>query len=224
MRTPSSGWLGNQESEDSRDDVLTDIPVAPVSLKPRRWSLSNDALGLLLEKLDRDPEVAAREYERIHERLTRFFEWRGCMPPEQLADEVLDRLAQKLEKGQSVQIPESKTVSYFLGIAHRVSKEVYRAYKLQGRQVEGVEDLPAPVDQAPADERLEQLDECLSRLTEADRGLLLGYYQGEKRVKIDNRNLMAERLGVSINGLRVRAHRLRQRVEKCMRTRLEHHV
>ena len=219
LKTHSPGGSGSRESEEFRAGALPNALVAPVDLKPTPWSLSRQALGLLLEKLDRDPEVAAREYERIHERLSRFFEWRGCLPPDQLADEVLDRLAHKLVDGHSDKIPESRTVSYLYGVAHRVAKEVYWAHGLQGRQVEGVEDLEAPAEPAPPDRRLEQLDDCLSRLAEEDRELLLGYYQGEKRAKIENRNSLAERLGVSINSLRVRAYRLRRRVEKCMRTR-----
>ncbi len=51
--------------------------------------------------------------------------------------------------------------------------------------------------------------------------LILQYYHGEKGVKIDSRKKLAERFGVPINTLRMRALRIREnlqrRVENCQK-------
>ncbi|MGH9330319.1 MAG: RNA polymerase sigma factor, partial [Vicinamibacterales bacterium] len=47
----------------------------------------------LLERLDPDPDRAAAAYERLRAALEKFFDWHGAWPPEECADETLDRLA-----------------------------------------------------------------------------------------------------------------------------------
>ena len=48
-----------------------------------------------------------------------------------------------------------------------------------------------------------------------DRKLILSYYEGAA-TKIENRKQMAESLGISVNGLRIRVHRIREKLEKCI--------
>ena len=49
-----------------------------------------------------------------------------------------------------------------------------------------------------------------------NRDLILEYYQGEKSEKIRNRKKLLERLGVPVNTLRMRALRLRERLQGCV--------
>jgi len=67
--------------------------------------------------------------------------------------------------------------------------------------------------------QLGHLEQCLERLPAADRELIFEYYRGEQRAKIDNRQRLAARLGVSTNALSIRACRIRQRLENCVRNR-----
>jgi DNA-directed RNA polymerase specialized sigma24 family protein len=60
------------------------------------------------------------------------------------------------------------------------------------------------------------LEECLSQLGESSRELVLEYYQQDKRAKIDHRLALANSLGIAVNALRIRAHRIRQVLEKCV--------
>jgi len=56
------------------------------------------------------------------------------------------------------------------------------------------------------------------RILEAeDRELIVGYYHGEQRAKINNRRAMAAKLGVSMNALSIRACRIRDKLEACVR-------
>jgi len=81
--------------------------------------MSAQGLALLLERLHPDSSAAAQAYERLHRALVRFFDWRGVTPPEECADEVLDRLAHKLEETTMVK----DVTKYAHGIARLVALE-----------------------------------------------------------------------------------------------------
>jgi hypothetical protein len=53
-------------------------------------------------------------------------------------------------------------------------------------------------------------------LSSDNRDLILQYYQGEKGEKIQNRKKLLEQLGVPVNNLRMRALRLRERLQSCV--------
>ena len=64
--------------------------------------------------------------------------------------------------------------------------------------------------------RIECLQQCLGTLSSENRELILQYYQGEKSEKIRNRKQLTSRLGVPLNTLRMRALRLRERLQGCV--------
>jgi hypothetical protein len=51
---------------------------------------------------------------------------------------------------------------------------------------------------------------------------VLQYYQEEKRAKIEHRKRLAERLGIELNALRIRAYRIRAELYECIRLCLGH--
>jgi hypothetical protein len=61
----------------------------------------------------------------------------------------------------------------------------------------------------------------MSHLTPNNRELVLEYFQDEKRAKIERRKALTQRLGVSLNALRIRAHRVCANLKKCMHECLE---
>ena len=61
--------------------------------------LSEDSFNRFLSLLDTDRERAGAEYEILHRKLVRFFEWRECYNGEELADETVNRVARKLAEG-----------------------------------------------------------------------------------------------------------------------------
>jgi DNA-directed RNA polymerase specialized sigma24 family protein len=77
------------------------------------------------------------------------------------------------------------------------------------------------VEQPPEDEqavaRLRCLERCLGKLPIQSQNLILKYYHDEKRAKIDRRKQLAEALGIPVNALRIRAHRIRTTLENCVR-------
>lgn len=64
--------------------------------------------------------------------------------------------------------------------------------------------------------RYECFERCLQSLPDENRDVILEYYQEEKRSKIDRRKTLAERLGVPLNALRIRACRIRAKLETCV--------
>jgi DNA-directed RNA polymerase specialized sigma24 family protein len=62
---------------------------------------------------------------------------------------------------------------------------------------------------------------CLQRLSEEKRELILAYYAKDKQAKIDHRTEMAQRLGISVETLRVKAYRIRSTLEHCIERCLE---
>jgi DNA-directed RNA polymerase specialized sigma24 family protein len=60
------------------------------------------------------------------------------------------------------------------------------------------------------------LRQCLAKLTADQRELITNYYQEEKRAKNNMRQALAQRLGLDMNALRVRACRVRDQLQACV--------
>ena len=75
-----------------------------------------------------------------------------------------------------------------------------------------------PADGSDArQQRLDCLDQCLGQLAADDRALILEYYRGVQRAKIEQRRELAARLGVTANALSIRAWRIRDKLETCVK-------
>ncbi len=180
--------------------------------------LSQEALETLLQTLDPDPQHAARAYENLRQRLIKLFTWRRCTFPDALADDTLDRVARQLTSGLELRSPDP--FHYIAGVAYRVFQETVRR-EIRERKTarEAADQTPAPRPEEVADQErnLTCLDRCLDALKDADRSLLLQFYEGEQGTRISARKMLAARLGVTRNALRIRACRLRTRLESCLR-------
>jgi len=181
--------------------------------------MNRECLERLLALFDPDPAKAARHYQLLRKKLTRLFEWRGARFPEDLADETISRVARKLDEG--VEIRSDDPFRYFCGVAHMVFKEVLRERKRERQLLDPGNWAPsqAPYEE-PDDERMAFLKECLERLPEGNRHLILAYHEGERRERIENRRLLADELDIPLNALRIRVHRIRAKLERCVKKRL----
>jgi len=185
-----------------------------VQAVPRqKWALNQEAFDKLLVAFDADRETAGRKYLEIRNNLTRFFEWRGCSFPEDHADETINRMAKRVFEGEAI----LNHSGYAMGVARLLLLEVNK-----GRQREQsalAEIGAAPDVYVPEDDdetRLTCLRGCLQTLSPDNRELILQYYQGEKGEKIENRKKLLDRLGIPVNTLRMRALRLRERLQTCV--------
>ncbi len=178
------------------------------------YGLTPAAFDKLLASLDPDRERAGERYEEIRRGLVCLFEWRGAPDPADHADETLNRVARKLDEGTEVADP----FSYVYGVARLVLLE---AYKSREKERAVIAQLPArsPLQLDPDDTlRFDCLERCLDELPHESRDFLTVYYQGDKRVKIENRQRLADRLRIPLNALRLRARRAREKLEMCVET------
>lgn len=178
-----------------------------------RWAMTPEALESLLDLLGPDPEAAARKYEEIRGRLLRIFQWRGCPFPEELVDETMNRVAHKAAGG--LELRADDPFRYFCGVAQMIFKEVLRENR---RKQEAFAEIrrTGPPPEEEEDPRMDCLRECLEELSPENHELMMEYYSGEGRRRIRKRKALAQRLGIAMNALRIRAYRLRARLESCM--------
>jgi RNA polymerase sigma factor (sigma-70 family) len=190
--------------------------------RKKAWMLTREAFDLLLASLDADRELAARKYELIRAKLLKYFECRGCPSPEDLADDTINRVARRLYEGR--QIWTTEPASYFYGVARNVLREYWASPEREFATLESLPPLAHPhtvalkqqeleSEERQVERRLAWLAACLSQLPAESRELILDYYQGERGERIRHRKQMAERLGIPQNALRIRVHRIRERLE-----------
>lgn len=181
----------------------------------------------LLQRLDPDPQQAESKFLELRTKLIDFVDWQGGVSVVDLADDTLTRVARRLEEG----IQTDDISKYALGVARFVLKEHWRSFERGAVSLERLGPSQHPVidpffeqeksaQTAREDVLLECLRECLGSLPEDERDLLVGYYQYDGRPRIDMRKRLAEEFGLSQNGLRLKAHRLRRKLqslfEKCL--------
>lgn len=181
--------------------------------RPRKiiWNLTQDAFDNLLAWLDPDRERAGIKYENIRNKLIKIFAWHGCHSPEELADETIDRVSKKVKEIAEFYIGDPTL--YFCGVARNVFLESVRKKKVTPAIPPPAEDLTGD-----AEKRFECLDKCMQQLPAQHREMALQYYQAEKRVKIEQRKVLAEKLGITTNALNIRMHRIRENLKKCVDT------
>ena len=185
-----------------------------VQAVPRqKWALNQEAFDRLLVAFDADRETAGRKYLEIRNNLTRFFEWRGCSFPEDHADETINRMAKRVSEGEEI----LNHSGYAMGVARLLLLEINKGRQREQSalaEIGAAPDVYVPEDDGES--RLTCLRSCLQTLSPDNRELILQYYQGEKGEKIENRKKLLQRLGIPVNTLRMRALRLRERLQACV--------
>jgi DNA-directed RNA polymerase specialized sigma24 family protein len=186
-------------------EIISNQQTGP---KRKKWGLTQEAFDSLLTWLDSERDRAGRLYEEIRSRLIKIFICRGCTEAEDLADETINRVAKRVDE-------VAKTYSgdpalYFYGVANKVHLESLRR-KPQ---------MDVALPQRQTDEigpELNCLEQCLKTLRSENRELVLEYYQEERQAKIANRQRLAQKMGIPLNALRIRAHRIRAALKNCVK-------
>ena len=179
---------------------------------------SDAAIGFkrFLEWLDGGVGSDGSRYLELRTRLVRYFDRKNCSAPDELADETLNRVARRLQEEGS--ILDATPAQYCYIVARYVFLEHLRDLERRAVSLEALPEISAAAPPASNEEGwLRRLEHCLERLSPADRELIFEYYRGEQRVKIENRQRLAARLKLTMNALSIRACRIRQRLEDCVR-------
>lgn len=187
------------------------------------WVLTQDAFDTLLNWLDADRERAGRKYEAIRLRLIKIFTCRGCHQAEELADETINRVVARVVELASEY--EGDPALYFYAVSHKVHLEYLR--KTHSQPI----NLPLATESSQNTQAIDLtsdiepeyacLERCLEQLPPDNRDLVLRYYQLEKKAKIEHRKSLATELGIAVNALRIRAHRIRLVLQRCVRDCIE---
>jgi len=179
--------------------------------------MTQAAFDKLLSSFAADRNDAGEQYERVRTKLFRVFEWHAVGPADELADETFNRVARRIDEGQQI----DNLPGYIHGVAKIICKEVQKKHppiSLDEAPENQQQTTPEPVE---PDTRHECFDHCLGLLSREKRDLIVEYYQQELRQKITRRQKLAERLGIPLNALRIRAHRIRMTLETCITQCLE---
>jgi RNA polymerase sigma factor (sigma-70 family) len=179
----------------------------------KQWDTTQEAFDSLLGWLDNDRDQAGKKYETIRRRLMKIFTCRGCVEAEDLADETINRVTAKIPEVAPTY--QGDPVLYFYGVARKVHHEWLR------RQNRSIPAQPTKVTDDDDDHLYECLDRCMETISEKSRQLVLRYYENEKKAKIEDRKTIADELGIGVNALRIRAHRIRLTLRKCVASCME---
>jgi DNA-directed RNA polymerase specialized sigma24 family protein len=194
---------------------LNDVSSQP-GLK-KNWSLTAEAFAHLLAWLDAGSDSDGERYLSMRSTIVTYFDRKNCLNPDDLADEVLNRVGRRLE--EEGDIKTESPAKYCYTVARFVFMEQLRSASAKEVPIEETDIPSGVVDEAAAFDReimMECLDECSGKLDSAQREMIIGYYTGEKGTKIANRRRLAEELGVSLNALGIRAFRIREKLEACV--------
>ena len=193
------------------------------SSKNRR-ALSRPALDAMLERLGHDQDLAGLKYQEIRAALIRYLRCGGCLTPEEHADEVINIVAERVLENKPFN--SSNPNAHFFAVARNLLRDYW---KKRDRQPLPLEELPPGLQpfHDPEEEQQERarretserqaecLDRCLRELAVEEYDLILRYYMNEKAEKTRGRREIAGETGKSINALRVKAHRIRKKLERC---------
>ena len=187
-----------------------DSPNSP----KKHWVLTKEALDCFLARLDLDRDKAGEMYECIRLKLLKFFEWRGSDTPDMDVDETINRVARRIEEGQNVY----NLQGYIYGVAKLVEAESRKKRNRKQAMMEEAARRDPFIEEEDAEtaERKGCFDRCLGYLKNEDREIVVEYYSYEEGKKIPYRRRLAERLGMTSNALRIKAHRQRVNLEACV--------
>jgi DNA-directed RNA polymerase specialized sigma24 family protein len=177
----------------------------------REWTPSPAAFHQFLSWLDGGIESNGERYLEMRRRLEDYFWRKRCEFPDRLADDVLNRVARRLEEEGGIPDPPAR---YCYIVARFVFLESLRS--AERLHVELPAEVRGPDFSDSVDSRLECLEKCIMGLPAGDRDLIVQYYPDEQRSRLEHRRELAARLSLTPNALAIKACRIRARLERCV--------
>jgi DNA-directed RNA polymerase specialized sigma24 family protein len=189
------------------------------------WSPTRGAFRQFLNWLDEGVDSDGERYLEMRRRLVAYFDRKNCLTPDELADETLNRVARRLEEEGAITVTTPARYCYI------VAKFVFLEYLRRAERSEteltespatGLGAAPRPVLSQPEpaleakEDLFDCLEDCLHKLLPTDRELIVEYYRGEQKAKIDRRRGLAAQFGLTTNALSIRACRIRNKLEFCL--------
>ncbi len=178
----------------------------------------------LLKWLDEGTNSDGQKYLEMRQRLVAYFDRKNCSTPDELADETLSRVARRLEEEGTIESDAPAKYCYI--VARFVFMEYLRAEQKNNSLLDNLRQHPQGENFAATDhdnekevkeKMLDCLEQCTGKLESVNRETIIRYYTGKERIKIENRRALADSLGITMNALSIRACRIRNKLEACVR-------
>jgi DNA-directed RNA polymerase specialized sigma24 family protein len=191
-----------------------------IGVQKRNWTLTEAAFQRLLSWLDEGTDSGGEKFLEMRRRLVGYFDRKNCLNADELADESLNRVARRLEEEGTIQSETPAKYCYI--VARFVFMEQLRNVKRQhliAAEIEREHTIETQrADVAELRERqLDCLEQCTGKLDPVSREIIMRYYIGRERAKIENRRSLAGSLSITMNALSIRACRIREKLEACVR-------
>ncbi|MGH9883815.1 MAG: RNA polymerase sigma factor [Pyrinomonadaceae bacterium] len=187
-------------------------------------TLTPQAFHRLLNWLDEGRDSDGQKYVEMRRRLVAYFDRKNVSTPDELAEETLNRVAVRLEEEGITEGDSPAKYCYI--VARFVFMEHLRARQRSEALLDGLR-REAEGHRSDSSETAEKnelkelmlncLEQCTDKLEPLHREIITRYYVGKERVKIENRRALAESLGITQNALSIRACRIRDKLEACVR-------
>ena len=200
---------------------MSEFSAQKVGQKEDR-GLTPGAFHRLLNWLDGGADSGGQKYLEMRRRLVAYFDRRNCSAPDELADETLNRVARRLEEEGVIESDAPARYCYivarFVFMEHL--REAQKANVLlddMRRQSHGNNMAVSEAEKEIKEKLFDCLEQCADKLEPLSRGIIIRYYAGKERAKIENRRALAKELGITVNALSIRACRIRDKLEDCVR-------
>jgi DNA-directed RNA polymerase specialized sigma24 family protein len=188
-------------------------------------NLDRPDFDALLRRFNSDSKRSLEEFESLRRRLTKFFEWNNCFSAsEDLANLTIDTVARKPSEFVIDDI-----VAYSYGVARNIRME-FKRRSTRELQLDNLPETHPSVQDLDFEKTLaagidlrrqvDCLNHCLKKLKSEDRSLVMEYYSTDDETHMAQRRELARTIGVSMNALWVRVNRIRDKLEKCVGSRL----
>ncbi len=178
----------------------------------------------LLYWFDADRNKANEKFTLIYGELIGFFKTQSNLPalPEEYAIETIFQFAKslraKLQKDEEIKDPSA----FIYKIAWNILHTAWRGKSKEALPFDGISKLDEPASDPTEDEdtrvwwrwknrRLQCMKRCVQALPAHEYDLLQEHVQGGKQ----DREELAKRLGITLVNLRLRVHRIRERLKEC---------
>jgi RNA polymerase sigma factor (sigma-70 family) len=187
-----------------------------IKSKDKEKEFVQEDLDRLLNFLDPDRDCAAVRYEKLRRDMITLFSKRMLPCPEDLADESFNRVMRRLRNSGQSEIDSA--AAYLITVAKNLCLE----YTAKQNMLVSLEDgdfekefFKNQVSGPDLDDRVfEAMEKALNKLPVESRKFILTYHQVDKRGKKEAREAMAKEYGLTVNALRLRAYRIREKLKK----------
>lgn len=189
----------------------------------KNWLITSESFARLLEWIDDGVDSGGQKYLEMRRLLVNYFDRKNSLSPDELADETLNRVARRLEEKGNIETEAPAKFCYitarfvFLESLRGKENRSVSIDEIKADQITAKEDKDNAEEKHLKEKMLACLEKCVGELGETNRELIVKYYYGAERIKIENRRSLAEKFGISSNALTIRACRIRDKLEKCVR-------